>query len=75
MSHRYIKLGNPQHNWKVKRSHLTDKREFYQLLNYKGVVDLEDKLKKWEDFYNFNRPHGAFNGKTPYETIFSLLKK
>ena len=39
------------------------------------ITDPNDfKLKKWEDFYNFNRPYGAFNGKTPYETMFSLLK-
>lgn len=74
MNHRYIKPGKPQHNGKVERSHLTDKREFYQLLNYKDDVDLEDKLKQWENFYNFNRPHGAFNGKTPYETMYSILK-
>ena len=35
---------------------------FYQLLSYKGDVDLETKLEEWERFYNFGRPHGAFNG-------------
>jgi len=32
-------------------------------------VDLEEKLKTWENFYNFDRPHGAFSGKTPYEIL------
>ena len=41
---------------------------------YRTLKDLKMLKKKWEDFYNFNRPHGAFNGKTPYETMFSLLK-
>ena len=60
MEHRYIKLGSPQLNGKVERSHLTDKKEFYQLLNYSDDVDLNKKIKQWEDFYNFDRPYGAF---------------
>ena len=44
MNHRYIKPGKPQHNGKVERSHLTDKREFYQILNYTDDVDLNKKL-------------------------------
>ena len=74
MNHRYIKPGKPQHNGKVERSHLTDKREFYQLLKYTDDVDLGKKLKQWEDFYNFNRPHGAFKGKTPYEELMCHIK-
>ena len=73
LRHRFIKPGKPQHNGKVERSHLTDKREFYQLLNYKDDVDLSLKLKHWENFYNFDRPHGAFKGKTPYEILKSNL--
>jgi glycine dehydrogenase subunit 2 len=38
-----------------------------------GDVDLEAKLIEWENFYNFNRPHGAFNGKTPYEALRERL--
>ncbi len=60
-------------NGKVERSHRSDQQEFYQLLSYKGDVDLEDKLIEWENFYNFNRPHGAFNGKTPYEALRERL--
>ena len=75
LNHRYIKPGRPQQNGKVERSHLTDKREFYQLLKYTDDVDLGKKLRQWEDFYNFNRPHGAFKGKTPYEELMSHLKK
>ncbi|HDZ74992.1 MAG TPA: hypothetical protein ENH55_19940 [Aurantimonas coralicida] len=29
----------------------------------------EAKLVEWERFYNFGRPHGPFNGKTPCETL------
>jgi len=44
MNHRYIKPGKPQHNGKVERSHLTDKKEFYQLLSYTDDIDLNKKL-------------------------------
>ena len=71
--HAYIKRGTPQLNGKVERSHRSDQEEFYQLLSYKDDVDLGAKLDEWENFYNFNRPHGAFNGKTPYEALREKL--
>ena len=69
IKHVYIKPGTPRLNGKVERSHKSDKQEFYQFLHYTDDVDLNKKLKIWEDFYNFHRPHGAFNGKTPYEVL------
>lgn len=36
-----------------------NQQEFFQLLSYKGDVDLEAKLEEWELFYNFARPHCA----------------
>ena len=71
--HAYIKPSSPQLNGKVERSHRSDQQEFYQLLTYKGDVDLEAKLAEWERFYNLARPHGAFNGKTPYEALREKL--
>jgi transposase InsO family protein len=65
----YIKPRTPQLNGKVERSHRSDQEEFYQLLTYVDDVDLEKKPAEWEQFYNFGRPHGAFNGKTPYEAL------
>ena len=73
MQHVYIKPRSPQLNGKVERSHRSDQEEFYQLLSYKDDVDLNKKLDAWEQFYNFNRPHGAFGGKTPYEALSSIL--
>jgi transposase InsO family protein len=73
MEHHYVKVRTPQLNGKVERSHLTDQREFYQLLTYKDDVDLREKLKQWEDFYNPERPHGAHQGKTPYEILKETL--
>ena len=71
--HAYIKPSSPQLNGKVERSHRSDQQEFYQLLSYKGDVDLEAKLEEWERFYNLARPHGAHNGKTPYEALREKL--
>jgi len=71
--HMYIKPRSPQLNGKVERSHRSDKEEFYQLLTYTDDVNLNMKLAEWERFYNCGRPHGAFNGKTPYEALRSML--
>lgn len=71
--HAYIKPSSPQLNGKVERSHRTDDEEFYQLLSYKDDTDLEQKLTEWERFYNLSRPHGAFNGKAPYEVLRERL--
>ena len=73
MEHVYIKARTPQLNGKVERSHRTDKDEFYQLLTYRDDVDLVKKLAAWEKFYNYDRPHGAHKGKTPYEVLREKL--
>ena len=53
----------------------TYKDGFYLLLKYTDDVDLNIKLEEWENFYNFNRPHTAFDGKVPYEALSSILNK
>jgi transposase InsO family protein len=73
MRHVHIKPQTPQLNGKVERSHQTDQAEFYQLLTYTDDIDLNAKLKAWEDFYNYDRPHLSLQGKTPYEVMKSLL--
>jgi transposase InsO family protein len=72
--HVYIKPRSPQLNGKVERSHRSDQEEFYQLLTYTDDVDLNKKLATWEEFYNYNRPHGAHKGQTPYEALRIMLK-
>jgi transposase InsO family protein len=37
-------------------------------------VDVEERLDEWEQFYNYQRPHGAFPGKTPYEALREKLQ-
>lgn len=71
--HAYIRRGTPKLNGKVERSQRSDQQEFYRLLNYKCDVNLEAKLEESNRFYNFGRPHGAFNGKTPYEALRDKL--
>jgi transposase InsO family protein len=67
------KPASPQLNGKVERSHRTDEQEFHQLLTYTDDVDLRARLCEWEQFYNLSRPHGAFNGKAPYEVLRERL--
>ena len=42
-------------------------------LRYRDDVDLKKKLAAWEKFYNYDRPHGAHKGKTPYEALREKL--
>ena len=70
--HTYIKPATPRLNGKVERSHRIDSEEFYRMLDGVVIDDTElfnDKLKQWEDYYNFDRPHGGLDGQTPYERL------
>ncbi|SED92699.1 helix-turn-helix domain-containing protein [Streptomyces sp. TLI_105] len=56
----------------VERSHRIDAEEFYRMLDGILIDDtgvFNDKLRKWEDYYNYHRPHGALGGQTPYERL------
>ena len=77
IEHVYIKPRTPRLNGKVERSHRIDAEEFYRLLD--GVVVdnaklFTTKLQEWEDYYSFQRPHGALGGQTPYERLRSKTK-
>ena len=72
--HVYIKPRSPERNGNVERSHRSDQEEFYRLLTYKDDVDVSKKLQEWERYYNDNRPHGSFQGKTPDEALKAPLQ-
>jgi transposase InsO family protein len=72
--HVYPRPRTPHLNGKVERSHRVDQQEFYQL-DKNGIADdfhlFNDKLREWEDYYNYHRPHGALDGQTPYERLMA----
>jgi transposase InsO family protein len=76
--HVYIRPRTPRLNGKVERSHRVDEQEFYQLLDKNGISDdvhlFNEKLREWEDYYNYHRPHGALGGQTPYERLIARTR-
>jgi transposase InsO family protein len=72
VGHVYVRPATPRLNGKVERSHRIDAEEFYRMLEGVVIDDTElfnDRLKEWENFYQFDRPHGALEGQTPYERL------
>ena len=60
IGHVYIRPATPRLNGKVERSHRIDAEEFYRMLDGVVIDDagvFNERLREWEDFYNFNRPH------------------
>ena len=43
------------------------------MLDQGGVSDdihlFNEKLREWGDYYNYHRPHGGLQGRTPYERL------
>jgi len=78
IKHVYIRPRTPRLNGKVERSHRVDGQEFYQLLDRDGISDdihlFNQKLREWEDYYNYHRPHGALKGQTPFERLIAKTR-
>jgi transposase InsO family protein len=76
--HVYIRPRAPHLNGKVERSHRVDDQECYQLLDKDGITAdihlFNEKLREWEDYYNYHRPHGALDGQTPYERMIAKMR-
>lgn len=43
--------------------------KFYQFTAIDEVNIFNAKLKEWQDYYNYHRPHGGLSGQTPYERL------
>ena len=72
IDHVYIRPATPRLNGRVERSHRIDADEFYRLLESVVIDDtglFNDRLQEWENFNNFDRPHGRLGGQTPLEKL------
>ncbi len=67
-----IKPRSPHLNGKVERSQKTDLTEFWAVTSPKDA-ELELRLVEWQHYYNWQRPHGSLNGKTPMEIFFEKI--
>jgi transposase InsO family protein len=71
---RPIKPRSPHLHGKVERSQKTDWDEFYSAVDL-ASSDLDEKLQKWQDYYNHERPHGSLGNRTPWEVWWELESK
>lgn len=70
-----IEPGRPVQNCYIESFNSIVRRE---LLNENEFVDMEDcrkKVRKWKNFYNFNRPHGSISYQTPNEYSKKVLSE
>lgn len=77
IGHVKIRPRTPRLNSKVERSHRIDSEEFYRLLEGEVIDDANlfaERLQEWEDHYNYDRPHGALAGQTPYERLLQKTR-
>jgi len=73
--HFYSNASTPTDNPRVERSHLTDDVEFYEKGNlFNDLQQQKEATRKWENDYNFKRPHQALGYLTPME-FYALWKK
>jgi len=77
VGHRYIKPRTPRLNGKVERSHRIDAEECYAMLDGPVIDDAKvfnNKLREWEEYHNYHRPHGGLNGQKPHERLRQKLR-
>jgi len=65
---------SPHLNGKVERSQKTDLDEFWSTVDLKDP-DLAAHLADWQQYYNWDRPHGSLNGKSPMERYDEVSKQ
>lgn len=67
---RFTRYSSPEENGRVERFHRTIDEEFYRKIS--STAHLEQQLKDYLHYYNYERPHLALKGKTPYQYIKDL---
>lgn len=73
--HFFSRTGTPTDNPRVERSHLTDEVEFYGQGNiYPTFKEQKTALSRWEQVYNYERPHQALGYLTPIQ-FYKLWKE
>lgn len=65
IAHTHTKPRTPRLNGKAERSHRIDAEEFYKMLDGVLIDDanaFNDKLREWEDYYNYCESSGGWSG-------------
>ena len=70
--HKLNRPACPQQNGKVERSHRTDSEEFYRLQKSLNLDFLIKERKKYDEFFNNERPHMGLKGFTPLQKLQSF---
>lgn len=66
----------PQLNGCVERANRTHREEFYEVEEIELVLhEHNQQLEKWEDTYNYIRPHQALDYLTPHEYYLKWLEE
>lgn len=72
ITHILNRPARPQQNGKVERSHRTDGEEFYRLQKTLILGALINKRKKYDEFFNNQRPHMGLKGLSPLQKLQSF---
>lgn len=67
---RFTRYSSPEENGRVERFHRTIDEEFYNRIS--SQANLEKQLRDYLHYYNYERPHLALKGKSPYQYIKDL---
>jgi transposase InsO family protein len=71
---RPTKPRSPHLNGKVERGQRIVLDEFYATVDLSSD-NLAEQLYEWQHYYNWNRGHGALNGRTPMDRWSELIHK
>lgn len=66
---RFTRYSSPEENGRVERFHRTIDDEFYRRITTKNSQKLQKHLEDYLYYYNYERPHLALAGLSPYQYI------